>query len=137
MSMKRLAAAKAIAERDPGETMDQVSFRTDCTRRSLYRYLEDSDFRDLVRELTDQRLVHFMPQIDMAMVSKAIEGSVGAAQFIAQRGGRTTQVTEDKGFSEFLKRLESSDRLSLEYREKYGQWPADDALALPEPKEEQ
>ena len=58
----RLRAAKCIAERKPHETMASVADKAGCDKSSLYRWLDQDDFRELVKTLTDDMLVEYMPQ---------------------------------------------------------------------------
>ncbi len=134
----RLKAAKCIAERKPHETMVSVAEKAGCNKASLYRWLDQEDFRDLVKTLTDDMLVEYMPQVDKAMVAKALEGSVGAAQYLAQRGGRTEIGTRDKGLEDFLKKLDEGDREALEFFQREGYWPEEgQLLTMPAPEREQ
>ncbi len=116
-------AAKALAERGIDETLGSVAKRAGTTTRTLHRYLKDFDFCEMVKKLTDAALIRYMPQIDKAMVKKALEGSVPAANFIAQRGGRTLQVIKDKSLEDFVRKLDVSDREELEFYDKHGHWP--------------
>lgn len=129
-----LAAARAAAARDEEESMQSVADTAGVSRRTMYRYFEDSEFNELVAELATKALTRHLPQVDLAMLKAAKGGSVGAAQQVYQRGGWSTQVIEDKGFKEFLKRLSEEDRLALEYREKHGIWPDEADLVMPEAK---
>lgn len=126
LEARKIDVARAVAGRKINETMRQLAARAGVGRSTLYRYLDEPNFRDVVRELTDARLCEWMPQIDRAMVKKAIGGSVGAATFIAQRAGRTEQGFRDRNFEDFLKNMDGQDRSELEYYMEHGCWPGED-----------
>ena len=127
LSAKQLHAARALAEREIAETMQEVATRACVSRRTLYRYLTDPEFCQLTKDLTDAALVRYQPQIDRAMVRKAIGGSVAAARYLAQRTGKLERRCRDTGFDEFLEKLEEADRLALEYYQEHGVWPDEDS----------
>ena len=129
LAPKKIHAARALAEREIAETMQQVADRACVSRRTLYRYLDDPEFCQLMKDLTDAALVRYQPQIDRVMVRKALGGSVAAARYLAQRGGRFKHGYRDKGFDDFLKRLDESDRRELKYYEAHGVWPDEDGSA--------
>ena len=122
---RRSEVARAVAERKVSETMTQVAKRAGVGRSTLYRYLDDPSFCDVVREFTDHRLVAYIPQVDRAMVNKAIKGNVPAANYIAKRAGRLTEVIEDKTFAQFTKTLETADQDAVQFFMDHGRWPED------------
>ena len=143
----RLKMAQCIAERKPHESMVKVAERAGVASSTLFRCMKQEDFRELVKSLTDDMLVQYMPQVDKSMLKLATgwenadgsfeKPSVGAAQYLAQRGGRTEIGTRDKGFDDFLKKLDSEDREALEHYQREGYWPEDEATIMAEPEREQ
>lgn len=101
-------------------------------------YMQDPEFRERVRKLSDDVLTFDMPRIDRSMVDKAIGGNVQAANYVAKRAGRLTDVTEDKTFSDFVKKLEGADADSVQFFMDHGRWPDTDAAEMmPEPEQTQ
>jgi hypothetical protein len=113
---------------------EQIREETGVCRATVYNWLNKPEFQELLEIQTDNALRQWQPQVDKAMLNEALDGSVGAAQFLAQRGGRTVQGFKDKGMEDFLKRLPEEDRLALEHYEKHGDWPEEAPTILDEPE---
>lgn len=132
-----LAAIKIMVESPPKRTMTdmvvQITEECGCCRATIYNWLNKTEFQELLEIQTDNALRQWQPQVDKAMLNEALDGSVGAAQFLAQRGGRTVQGFKDKGMEDFLKRLPEEDRLALEHYEKHGEWPEENPTIMDDP----
>ena len=130
--------AAAIVEAGPGAKQKDIAKTAGVEPITVARYLKEPKFRELVRQMTDAALTFWMPQIDYAMVQKALEGNVSCATYVAKRAGRLTEVVEDKSFSEFKKGLERADIDQIQFYMDHGRWPDDDAAEMmPEPEKTQ
>ncbi len=131
----KTAAAIQLAT---GSTQAMVAESLGLSIPTIGRYMQDPDFRERVRRLTNDALTFDIPRIDRAMVEKAIAGNIQAATYVAKRGGFLLDVTEDKTFSDFVKKLDGADADSVQFFMDNGRWPDTDAAEMmPEPEQPQ
>ena len=123
--------AETMLSLDHNTTLKVIADVVGLNYQTVCAYTRDPKFRELVRSMTDDALTFEMPHIDKAMVKKAMNGNVPAANYIAKRAGRLTDVIEDTTFKEYLAKLDSSSEEEMEYYLEHGRWPD-----TPEPMEE-
>ncbi len=136
--MQDVHKTEAALQLATGSSWQQAADALGLSRATINRYMNDPEFRERVRRLSSDLLTFDMPRIDRVMVDKAIGGNIQAATFIAKRIGALTDVTEDKTFSDFVKKLEGADADSVQFFMDNGRWPDTDAAEMmPEPEQTQ
>jgi transposase len=128
----RLLAAAEFAR---AKSVEEVAMKTGVSAPTLYRWLQhDENFLEMLKELTDRRLVKIQPRVDAALLEiledEDANGRVPAAKLLSERGGRTEVGTRDKGMEDFVKRYEGEDKAALQYYLKHGSFPVSDAEAV-------
>lgn len=72
---KRLKAAYALATRAPGETMRAVARRGGVSRATLYRWMGETSFQDLVNRVLAEQVEQWRPAVLQRVIRDALSGS--------------------------------------------------------------
>jgi hypothetical protein len=122
-SPKKRAAAQALAERKPDQTLAAVAAIAGCAEHTLYEYLKDPEFCETVRELTAKTFARWVPMVDRVLLKQALDGVPSMVRLFYERAGELGREPEGKEFKQFLKRLEDAELEEAEFYAEHGYWP--------------
>ncbi|MBT6050888.1 hypothetical protein HN682_01375 [Candidatus Peregrinibacteria bacterium] len=106
-----------IMIQDPKKGFNAVAKETGCSRTALYKWRRDPVFVKAYHREADIYLDSFLPQVDRAMVNKALEGDVSAAKYLSELRGRIQKkvdITITAPFTEWQKLQEPVEEGKVE-----------------------
>jgi len=122
------AAIDRVAGRGPGETLDGIAVDLGIDPSTLWRWRQDADFLDQVRELTQASWTCQLGKIDRKLLS-CIEAmpenrpNPALLKLAYERAQALVTITEDRSFERFVQQMDGADKDELEYYVENGQWP--------------